>query len=30
MTNQRYSPGFKDEAIHQIVDRCYSVAGVSK
>ena len=30
MTNQRYSPEFKDEAVRQIVDRGYSVAEVSK
>ncbi|MEM9401560.1 MAG: transposase, partial [Pseudomonadota bacterium] len=26
MSNQRYSPEFKDEAVRQIVDRGYSVA----
>ena len=26
MSNQRYSPEFKDEAARQIVDRGYSVA----
>lgn len=26
MSNQRYSPVFKDEAVRQIVDRGYSVA----
>jgi transposase len=30
MTNQRYSPEFKDEAVRQIVERGYSVAEVSK
>jgi transposase len=30
MTNQRYSPEFKDEAVRQIVDRGYTVAEVSK
>lgn len=30
MSNQRYSPEFKDEAVRQIVDRGYSVAGVSE
>ena len=30
MSNQRYSPEFKDEAVHQIVDRGYSVAEVSE
>ncbi len=29
MSNQRYSPEFKDKAIRQIVDRGYSVAEVS-
>ena len=29
MSNQRYSPEFKDEAVRQIVDRGYSVAEVS-
>lgn len=28
MSNQRYSPEFKDEAVRQIVDRGYSVAEV--
>ena len=30
MSNQRYSPEFKDEAIRQIVDRGYSVAEISE
>ena len=30
MSNQRYSPEFKDEAIRQIVDRGYSVTEVSE
>ena len=30
MSNQRFSPEFKDEAVRQIVDRGYSVAEVSK
>ncbi len=30
MSNQRYTPEFKDEAARQIVDRGYSVADVSK
>ena len=30
MSNQRYSPEFKDEAVRQIVDRGYSGAEVSK
>ena len=29
MSNQRFSPEFKDEAVRQIVDRGYSVAEVS-
>ena len=29
MSNQRYTPEFKDEAARQIVDRGYSVADVS-
>lgn len=29
MSNQRYSPEFKDEAVRQVVDRGYSVAEVS-
>ena len=29
MSNQRYSPEFKDEAVRQIVDRGYSVTEVS-
>jgi len=28
MSNQRYTPEFKDEAARQIVDRGYSVADV--
>ena len=30
MSNQRFSPAFKDEAVRQIVDRGYSVADVSE
>ena len=30
MSNQRYTPVFKDEAVRQIVDRGYSVAEVSE
>ena len=30
MSNQRYTPEFKDEAARQIVNRGYSVADVSK
>jgi len=30
MSNQRYTPEFKDEAARQIVTRGYSVADVSK
>ena len=30
MSNQRFSPEFKDEAVRQIVDRKYSVAEVSE
>ena len=30
MSNQRYSPEFKDEAVRQMVDRGYSVAEVSE
>jgi len=30
MSNQRYSPEFKEEAVRQIVDRGYSVAEVSE
>jgi len=30
MSNQRYSPEFKDEAVRQIVDRGYSVAEISE
>ena len=30
MSNQRYSPEFKDEAVRQIVDRGYSVTEVSE
>ena len=30
MSNQRYSPEFKDEAVRQIVDRGYSVTEVSQ
>lgn len=30
MSNQRYSPEFKDEAVRQITERGYSVAEVSQ
>lgn len=30
MSNQRYSPEFKDEAVRQILERGYSVAEVSQ
>ena len=30
MSNQRFSPEFKDEAVRQVVDRGYSVAEVSE
>lgn len=30
MSNQRFSPEFKDEAVRQIVERGYSVAEVSE
>jgi transposase len=30
MSNQRFSPEFKDEAVRQIVDRGYSVTDVSE
>ncbi len=30
MSNQRYTPEFKDEAARQIVDRGYSVVDVSE
>jgi transposase len=30
MSNQRYSPEFKDEAVRQIIERGYSVAEVSQ
>jgi transposase len=30
MSNQRYTPEFKDEAVRQIVDRGYSVTEVSE
>ena len=29
MSNQRYTPGFKDEALRQVVERGYSVAEVT-
>ena len=29
MSNQRYTPEFKDEAVRQIIDRGYSVSEVS-
>ncbi|MDP6190284.1 MAG: transposase, partial [Gammaproteobacteria bacterium] len=30
MSNQRYTPEFKDEAIRQVIDRGHSVAEVSE
>ena len=30
MSNQRYSPEFKDEAVRQVVDRGYSVPEVAR
>lgn len=30
MSNQRFSPEFKDEAVRQIVDRGYSVSEISE
>ena len=30
MSNQRFTPEFKDEAVRQVVERGYSVADVSK
>ena len=30
MSNQRYTPEFKDEAIRQVIDRAHSVAEVSE
>ena len=30
MSNQRYAPEFKDEAVHQVLERGYSVAEVSE
>lgn len=30
MSNQRYSPEFKDEAVRQVVDRGYSVTEVAE
>jgi len=30
MSNQRYSPEFKDEAVRQVIDRGYSVAEVAE
>ena len=30
MSNQRYSPEFKDEAVRQVVDRGYSVPEVAE
>jgi transposase len=30
VSSQRYSPEFKDEAVRQIVERGYTVAGVSE
>ena len=29
MSNQRYTPEFKDEAVRQIIERGYSLAEVS-
>ena len=29
MSNQRYAPGFKDEALRQVIERGYSVAEVT-
>ena len=29
MSNQRYTPEFKDEAVRQVIERGYSVAEVS-
>ena len=29
MCNHRYAPGFKDEALRQVVERGYSVAAVT-
>ncbi|TCN77008.1 transposase [Shewanella fodinae] len=28
MSNQRYSPEFKDEAVRQVIDRGYSISEV--
>ena len=30
MSNQRYAPEFKDEAVRQVVERGYSVAEISQ
>ena len=30
MGNQRYTPEFKDEAVRQVVERGYRVAGVAE
>jgi len=30
MSNQRYSPEFKDEAVRQVLDRGYCVSEVSQ
>ena len=30
MSNQRYSPEFKEEAVRQVVDRGYSIADVAQ
>jgi len=30
MSNQRYAPEFKDEAVHQVLERGYSVSEVSE
>ena len=29
MSNHRYAPGFKDEALRQVIERGYSVAAVT-
>ena len=29
MSNHRYAPGFKDEALRQVIERGYSVAEVT-
>ncbi len=30
MSNQRYSPEFKDEAVRQVIDRGYSISEVAE